>query len=153
MTFDNVTIEQAVKQIEKHAFTTGTKGNRIPEPKRIADYIDGLDGIMQPDDWQKLLDMFAEWLPTNHPLHPGGNTSTGKVGRPPGKYHGMTTTERRAAQQAECDANGWWHIKFRSGCRVCKRKRYAHRSMGVCTRCAHKIASCGLTVRQFLKDQ
>ncbi len=143
---DIVSLSRAIGQIEANCYDSprGSKSvakkDRIPNPKKIKEYISMLYDCMDIEDWKQLGKVFQ---PIMFPQ------TKVRRGRPPGDFAGMTNAERAAAKKEKARKLGIWSLKYPDGCTECKSKSYGEASGGICNRCYATLRDSGLTLRQY----
>jgi hypothetical protein len=146
------TLPDAIKQIERWCYVPELDenkkptGRKVPDPKKLKEYLEGLYHSMDYDVWLELANVYKDIA-----LKGYKRSSQKRRGRPAGKYAGLTPTERYKAEKKEAQLLGVWHVRYTAGCTECGSPRYKHASGGICTRCVSLIRQAGLTVKEYRK--
>lgn len=140
-----IPMEQALRQIEKNCYdemkVPGSKSKlRVPNKKKVREYLQILVTCMEPDDWQKVAKAYSDFAI---------DKARNRKGRPATEHAGLAGGARTASEREAAAKAGVWHTRFPNGCIGCGSCDYRHATGGLCNRCYSTIRRLGISSKQF----
>ena len=140
-----ITLSESLKQVERWCYDpVKIEGKivRIPNSKKVKEYLEGLFDQMTREDFLKLANIYKDIALS--PTKKGGQR-----GRPRGPLYGLTGAKRAAKERELAKKAGVWHLRYPNGCIDCGSTDYKHVTGGLCTRCKASLNEMGVSMKQY----